>query len=139
MSYKDEVDFNKILGKTITKATVNQQNDEIEFICSDGTVFKMFHEQDCCESVSIDDITGDLSDLYGSPILLAEENCNSELTEEQKKDEYVPESFTWTFYTLRNINATVQIRWLGTSNGYYSESVAFEMYNPENTQEETIH
>lgn len=128
MSYSDRCEFSEIIGKTIIKA--ENKNDKITFICSDGTTFKMFHDQDCCESVGVEDITGDLSDLYGSPILQASEDSNLDLTDAQKERERSAESFTWTFYTLRNINATVQIRWFGESNGYYSESVTIEKHGP---------
>jgi len=78
----------------------------------------MYHEQDCCESVSIDDINGDLDDIMNSPILLAEEVINS------GENEWGTE--TWTFYKLSTIKGTVVIKWYGESNGYYSETVYYE-------------
>lgn len=132
-----ETKFEDLLGKTLTSVVVNDDNDEIIFTVDDGTKYRMYHRQDCCESVSIEDINGDLNDLVGNPILVAEENSSSELTPEQivekekrkleEGDNYYDwdESFTWTFYKLATIKGFVDIRWYGSSNGYYSESVDF--------------
>jgi len=111
-----------LLGKTLTD--VSGGFDEITFTTSDGFVYKMHHSQDCCESVSIESIVGDLQDLVGSPITLAEEVSGD--TPSDYKFEYEPESYTWTFYKIATVKGYVDIRWLGQSNGYYSESVNFD-------------
>ena len=107
----------ELLGKTLAKIAQNG-DDELYFTTTDGTTYKMFHFQDCCESVYIEDIIGDLDDLVGSPLLMAEE------VTEAGEDEYY-ESSTWTFYKFATLKGYVTIRWFGESNGYYSESVDF--------------
>lgn len=116
--------FDALQGKTLKSVTVNDTKDRIRFETDDGRVFEQFHVQDCCEDVVVESIVGDLSDLIGTPILLAEE-AESGTPPADAKQEYVPESQTWTFYKLRTIKGSVDIRWLGVSNGYYSESVEF--------------
>lgn len=94
------------------------------FTCDDGKEFALYHSQDCCENVAIEDIAGDLADLVGTPILTAEEEVSDPPL--NLKREYTPESETWTFYRLGTIKGSVVVRWHGESNGYYSESVYFQ-------------
>ena len=117
MGYNDRCGVDVLKGKTLTK--IDNLDDELIFHVDDGSVYKMFHEQDWCEHVTIEDIIGNLSDLVGSPIEMAEE-VNGE---EKNTDD---ESYTWTFYKFATIKGYVTIRWYGSSNGYYSESVNFE-------------
>jgi hypothetical protein len=120
-----EAKFSDLLGKTLTQIEGGVGDDVITFTCSDGSKGKLFHIQDCCESVEVEDIVGDYEDLLGSPLLVAEESTSSETPNEDQ--DY---SFTWTFYKLATIKGSVDIRWYGESNGYYSESVDFELTPP---------
>lgn len=116
-------DISVLLGKTLKSITGQPEGDEMIFITDQGERYKMHHFQDCCESVYINDICGDLEDLIGSPIIRAEERSSEDWPNDVEKPEYDPESCTWTFYELATIKGSVTIRWLGESNGYYSESV----------------
>lgn len=107
-----------LLGRTFTKV-VNVDDEEL-ILENDTESFTFYHDQDCCEYVSIESITGDLNDLINSPILFAEESVNEDLTVDQSG---FGGSGTWTFYKLATVKGWVDIRWYGESNGYYSESV----------------
>jgi len=116
------VDFESLLGKVLKEVDV-VDNDMIKFVTVDGEVYNMYHCQDCCECVSIESIVGDVQDLIGVPLLVAEESSSGENPEGAEVSEY-QDSFTWTFYKLATIKGYVDIRWYGESNGYYSESVS---------------
>jgi len=116
---------------------------------------RMFHNQDCCESVTVEDICGDIADLLGGPLLQAEavsykprsfaDLCaddeyarellmlaavaGADVAVQMNLKEAVAtaESCTWTFYKLATVRGAVVIRWCGSSNGYYSESVKIEL------------
>jgi len=120
-------EFKSLKGKTLSKITGEVGKEEILFITDKAEKYKLYHNQDCCERVIVADIIGDLEDLVDSEILLAEEVTSEEDPEDYKYegDETWRESFTWTFYKLSTIKGSVTIRWLGESNGYYSESVTF--------------
>lgn len=113
----DYVKFEDLIGKTLL--TVDKiDNDKLIFKTTDGKTYKMYHEQDCCESVEIEDICGDFQDLIGQEIMRAEVISN-------EGSDNGWESYTWTFYKLDTFKSSVTIRWYGSSNGYYSESVDF--------------
>lgn len=117
--------FGDLLGKTLINIE-NENNERLIFTLIDDSRYALCHSQDCCESVSIEDINGELADLVYTPILMAEEVSSSEHPPGYKPDDaYGPDSFTWTFYKLATIRGYVTIRWYGTSNGYYSERVDF--------------
>ena len=108
-------------GKTISNIAMPNEEDSqdmILFECTDGSVYLMYHVQDCCESVEIEDINGNLEHLIGHELLMSDE-----VGGESGNDEWG--SHTWTFYKFGTVKGYVDIRWYGESNGYYSESVDF--------------
>ncbi len=129
MSYNDRVDFNTIIGKTFTEIKgMEAASEQIDFKCSDGSIYRMLHYSDCCEEVHLEDVCGNVEDLLNTPITQAEEASSA--NEGTKPSEF-SDSWTWTFYRIATAKGSVQLRWLGESNGYYSESVDFEKINQE--------
>jgi hypothetical protein len=112
------LNISNFLGKTFSSVNVNYDDNVIRFIVDENESYSMYHDQDCCENVSINDINGDINDLIDSPITLAEESSNRGNDEDDWGG-----TFTWTFYRLATVKGYVDIRWYGSSNGYYSESV----------------
>ena len=122
MDYHNIVNTQKgmaqMLGKTFVQVTGAVGGYEMLFETADGERFMFAHQQDSCESVDINDIVGDLQDLVGEPLLIAEEVKGAT---EPDAEHY--ESYTYTFYKFATRKGYVDVRWLGESNGYYSEGV----------------
>ena len=120
-----------LVGKTLTAVTRGKTEkgcpyewsaggeDLLTFVEEDGSIWRMYYSPDCCATCAIEDIAGDLQDLVGSPLVLAEEASNNESDRERCESE------TWSFYRFATAKGYVTIRWYGSSNGYYSESPSF--------------
>jgi len=115
--------IDELVGRTVLAVRIDDENIWLDLL--GGETAHFFHAQDCCESVSVEDVNGDWSDLIGTPLLVAEERIRTDSNGEPAPDgcEARDESNTWTFYTFRTIKGSVDVRWHGSSNGYYSESV----------------
>ena len=113
-----EINNLPILGKTMRRAWRGEYggNDALYFEQEDGVQFVLTHIQDCSEDVKIESIDGELDDLIGAPLLMAEEAV-------KVGGEPTLESGTWTFYKFATVKGYVTVRFLGWSNGYYSERV----------------
>ena len=111
-------DISELVGKTLWKIDVSR--DSLRFYTTEGEEYLMYHDQDCCEHVYIEDMVDDHKDLLNSPIILAEERSS----DEPAMSSY-DEAYLWTFYELATVKGSVTIRWYGSSNGYYSVSVSF--------------
>lgn len=113
--YSNHVNVEEMLNQTFTSIrsdvdTVTFENDKVRYV--------LYHDQDCCESVTVEEIIGDLEDLENLPLLIAREDSNADGPELPRA-----ESYTWTFYNFATYKGYVTIRFLGESNGYYSEEV----------------
>ena len=122
MEQWNEVPMSALESETLVSVIgLKKESPVVTFVCAGGREFRMRHEQDCCEDVSVHDIVGDVEDLLGAPILSATEAVQV-ATDGEREDE----SGTWTFYHLRTVKGSVTLTWLGTSNGYYNETVQLE-------------
>lgn len=118
---RETANFKMLIGRTLTR--IEREGDKIlRFVCDNGDEFEMYHYQDCCEIVELNDVCGNLDNLIGTPIVMAEEVNNINIWTPEYAD-----SYTWTFYKLATIKGYVTLSWLGESNGYYSQSVDFDL------------
>jgi hypothetical protein len=130
-------DLNHMVGKVVKSVDKgNIDDDEFWIETTDGWVYCLYHDQDCCECVLIADVDEDPKSIVGGVILSAEE-VSSESgyngTDEFGVDHF--ESYTYTFYKIETTKGGLWMRWLGESNGYYSESVDFVGVNMEGYSE----
>ncbi len=117
-------------------------NEKILFHFDDDVTLVLTHEQNCCEDVTLEDVVGDLNDLVGHPLLVSELRTTYEAEEARGLDEILElvklddvecikrtfasaEAYEWAFYEFRNIKASVTLRYVGESTGYYSTDVGF--------------
>ena len=113
--YNKHVDVSEMLNQTFTSVRADEESVTFQ---NDKVRYTLYHQQDCCESVVVEEIIGDLDDLENLPLLIAREDTNAEGEELPNS-----ESYTWTFYNFATYKGYVTIRFLGESNGYYSEDV----------------
>lgn len=100
-------------------------SDAVYLTSTESRRFRFVHVPDCCSTGHLVDVNGDPGDLIGNPIVMANEvSSGGHCTEDF-------ESLTWTFYHLATIKGIVTLRWLGKSNGYYSEEIDLEEWSAE--------
>jgi hypothetical protein len=126
MANSEYIVFNQLLGNTSIsvkkqKSFDSDRDNILLFELSNGEIYRFEHDQDCCEAVYIEDIDGDLKDLEGFPLLMAEVVIQR-MSEEEVATKKI-ESGTWSFYKFATIKGSVVVRWLGLSNGCYAETV----------------
>lgn len=122
MGYRDRIEASSLVGEVLVYIDIDEKYNEILLTTESGKKIKIFHEQDCCESVRIEDTRGNWHDLIGKVIIEA----SADVRPGGDPPPAYPDSWTRTALTFRVDGATVISRWIGESNGYYSESVNIE-------------
>jgi hypothetical protein len=119
-----------LVGTTLIKVE-NLDNERLIFTAHNNEhEYHTYHLQDCCETVSVYQIVGNIEDILNSQIIKTKELVYD--NEQPEPDIFIPdndcdhyESYTWTIHIIETKKGAVKFVWLGSSNGYYSESVYF--------------
>jgi hypothetical protein len=108
-----------LVGETLAYIDVDPDGYQILLTTESGRKIKIYHDQNCCESVQIIGTDGEWRSVIGKPLVLVEHN------EHQGDGPPYDDAESWTYTDLvfRVNDATVISKWVGESNGYYSESV----------------
>lgn len=115
--------YTEFSGKTIQEIRgCKKHSDEVTIIFTDGSCLKFYHQQDCCETVELEDCDIIPEWLVNSKIISVEERIFRS-GEGVKPLNNWAESYTWSFYVIKTSSSTMVLRWYGESNGWYSETV----------------
>ena len=57
--------FKEFIGQKIKSFEISEFEEELIFELENGKKYKFFHQQECCESVYIEDISGNLEHIIG--------------------------------------------------------------------------
>jgi hypothetical protein len=100
------------------------EDDELKIFLEDGRVCRIFHDQDCCETVKMIQESRDLSEIIGEEMTAID-------IDSRDNGAFSDESSTITKVTIsiENWPYTYSQLWLGESNGYYSEALKLLAYD----------
>jgi hypothetical protein len=114
---RKHVEFSALVGEVLDLVDIDREENQILLTTRSGRKFLVYHEQDCCETVAIHWQDGSFDKLIGKPIVEARGIAVD------TSEEAIDSSQTTTTLVFRVDDQTVISRWIGDSNGYYSESV----------------
>ena len=115
----DHLGLGVLVGQNLS--SVKEAGEAVVFTLTDGRRYKLYHESDCCESVDLEEVDGNLTDLHGLVTVA--------MSEEEAGESTHDDSCTITTIRIATETATVTMTWRGESNGYYRETPTFEEMN----------
>lgn len=114
-------EIKQLKGETIKSILgLEKHSPEVHIYTESGKIFNLYHAQDCCETVELYDFDIEPNELDGALVTDAYLETNQDDSSELERGF---DCFTWSFYRIVTNKGTLCMRWLGESNGYYSESV----------------
>lgn len=128
--------YTEFSGKTIQEIRgCKKHSDEVTIMFTDGSCLKFYHQQDCCETVLLEDFDTNPEDLINTNIISIEERKYSDSENAVEPLNTWDESYTWSFYIIKTSKFTMTMRWYGESNGWYSETVDIDYLYYDNNGE----
>lgn len=126
--------YTEFSGKIIEEIRgCKKHSNEVTIKFTDGTSLKFYHQQNCCETVLLEDFDTAPEHLINTNIISIEERKYLDSENAVKPLNDLAESYTWTFYIIKTSKFTMWMRWYGESNGWYSEEVDIDyLYYNEN-------
>jgi hypothetical protein len=124
MLWCDPKELEGLVVDSIDVIDNDAHNDRILITTKCGRQFLFQHDQDCCEHVRIWDSKGDLKSLEGMKLVSVEQIESDKDPDDVVYTNDYRDCFTWTTIVFKTDQTTVISRWLGESNGYYSERVS---------------
>ena len=101
-----------LFGRKVKSVTGCHKGSEYMEICFTDGLKAIFEPANYMANVEIEDVNGDPQGMVGNLITLVE--VISDLDSANN---------TWTYYRFATLDGYIDIRWFGSSNGYYSEKV----------------
>jgi hypothetical protein len=130
-------DISDLEGLTLTAFSIKAGQKTV-LLQTEQRAFLLVRRLSDPASIFVESICGNIEDILNTPILTAEKITSRGIKPAHADDvtdlvlsrihgdepePYLADSHTWTFYTLGTEKGVVTIRWLGQSNGFYSEEV----------------
>lgn len=112
-----DVNVKVLEGEILTNIDIDEDKRQMLLTTKSGRVFRFHHKQDCCEDVKIVGLDENFTTLQGKVI----NEVKEEVVEEENMEDY--EHRTKTNFIFKTDENTAICRWVGISNGYYSETV----------------
>ena len=121
----------EVIGLKFSKGgriTYDSNHQDLFFLESSKFKVQIYVVEDCCNGSWIEDIEGDVHDIIDEPITMFELVSNRE----EENDYYK----TWTFIKIGTKKGSITIRFVGESNGYYTEHASVFILDKNNPESE---